>query len=182
VFTVGSWTYSHRVTLSFEPRGACCLPDGRVLVGAYRDNKVYRLEFSPSLHMVQEEVFLEASPTMPFRGPAYVACNDTVVAVSCCVSQCVHVLDQAGHVLYSVGEPNVQGRLYYPRGVCLDKAGRLYIADSGNKRVVVCGAEGHILQEVGTDRPPFSVTYRQGRLYVEHEYGDIVTYRLEELQ
>jgi hypothetical protein len=181
---VGSWTHSHRVALSFKPWGVCCLPDGRVLVGT-RGDKVYRVELSPSLHMVQEEVFLEDGPTMALKYPMYVACSDSVVAVSCNASHCVHVLDQAGHVLYTVGEPGVegagQGRLAGPQGVCLDEAGRLYVADSNNERVVVCGAGGRVLHQVRTDSFPHSVTYRQGRLYVGLG-RDIVTYRLEELQ
>jgi sugar lactone lactonase YvrE len=182
---VGSWT-SHRVALSFGPRGACCLPDGRVLVGTVDDNKVYRLELSPSLHMVREEVFLEDGPTMALRAPLYVACSDTLVAVSCRYSDCVHVLDQARHVLYTVGEPGVrgagQGGLNQPEGVCLDEAGRLYVVDWRNQRVVVCGAGGRVIHEVRTDREPYSVTYRQGRLYVGLSRGSIVTYRLEKLQ
>ena len=172
--------------LSFQPMGICATQDGRVYVGTGHDNMVYRLRLDSSHHAVVEEaVFLQHSADMALDTPANLGCSDTLVAVSSMHSHVVWVFDHAGTLLYTIGRPGVAGRgdgmLNLPRGVFVDQASRVVVADWGNNRVMVFGAGGIILGTVETGNQPLSVTVNKDRLFVGLLYGDIITYRLQEL-
>ena len=130
-------------------------------------------------------MFVEHSAHMAFKEPAYVWSSDTVVAVSCHGSHVVRVFDHAGTLLYNIGRPGVkgsgEGELHNPRGVYVDQAGRVFVADYYNRCVLVVGAGGVILGRVWTGSLPRSVTVNKDRLFVGLEEGDIITYRLEQL-
>lgn len=172
--------------LSFSPRGMCILRDGHLLVGTY-DNKVYRLRLDAShTDIVKQEVWLEHGPGLDLEQPQHVACNDTVVAVSCRYSHCVHVFNYSGAVLYNLGRPGLggsrEGQLYQPQGVCVDQSGKVFIADYGNNRVMVVAAGGHILCSLQTEDGPRSVTLHQDKLVVGRDDSRIITYNLKQLQ
>ncbi len=49
------------------------------------------------------------------------------------------------------GQPGTgQGQLNFPRAVTVDKAGNVYVADSGNNRIVVFGPDGTFLRQWGS--------------------------------
>ena len=46
-------------------------------------------------------------------------------------------------------DPSTQDSFWGPRGIAVDAAGRVYIADTGNKRIVVFDADGNYISEFG---------------------------------
>ncbi len=75
----------------------------------------------------------------------------------------VQVFDRTGvfqHAWGSFGQPSDatrgarETRLYGPRGVTIDSAGHLVVADTGNKRLVVFDAAGEAVAEVGSGASP----------------------------
>lgn len=73
------------------------------------------------------------------------------------------------------GGPATAARLDDPRGLALDGAGDLYIADSGNKRVRKIGAAGRISTAATLAREPASVALRpNGNLLVAPGPGNTV--------
>ena len=183
---MSGWRFRHSVQLSFAPNGISATQDGRLYVGKYHDNKVYRLHLDASHRNVLEEtVFVQHSADMALKTPAFVWSSDTVVAVSCFESQVVRVLDHAGTLLYTIGRPGVrgsgEGELDGPAGVFVNQAGRVFVADYLNQRVLVVGAGGVILGRVKTGDYPWSVTVNKDRLFVGLYEGDIITFRLQQL-
>ena len=48
------------------------------------------------------------------------------------------VFDTKGHLLRQFGtRGKADGEIWYPAGVCIDKSGRIYVADHGNNRIQV---------------------------------------------
>ena len=195
IYDVSGWRFNRSIKVSFQPYGISATQDGRLYVGTTFDNQVYRLKLHASHRkLVEETVFVEHSADMALKEPGYVSSSDTVVAVSCAESHVVRVFDHAGTLLYNIGRPGVRGvagsglgGLRRPAGVYVDQAGRVFVADKVNRRVLVVGAGGVILGKVkpgGTPiygQYPWSVTVNKDRLFVGLRYGDIVTYRLQEL-
>ncbi|KAL8605361.1 hypothetical protein ACOMHN_031299 [Nucella lapillus] len=97
---------------------------------------------------------------MRFNGPYHVAkmaCGLTVVA--CTNDHKVKVVDEArDDVVLELGGPGCGlPDLCYPRGVCLDSHDNIYIADTGNFRVVTYSRQGDFLG------CPVSETWNYGR-------------------
>jgi DNA-binding beta-propeller fold protein YncE len=79
------------------------------------------------------------------RGIAVAANGEIVVAGGYYGTKQVHVFDEQGQPLRSLG----QGRLQSPWGVCVDGRGRVYVADFGARAVVVFdGASGAVLATI----------------------------------
>ncbi len=57
------------------------------------------------------------------------------------------------------GGPGVEGRLYHPSGLAVDKAGNLYIADTFNSRVRRVDASGIITTVAGVERKSYGGSY-----------------------
>ncbi|MGC8836916.1 MAG: PA14 domain-containing protein [Anaerolineae bacterium] len=72
------------------------------------------------------------------------------------------------------------GQFQDPRGVAVDRAGNVYVADTGNRRVQKFTADGALLQAFGEDadlREPFDLAVApDGHLYVLDPQGDNVAH------
>lgn len=65
------------------------------------------------------------------------------VLVADAITSKILVFDNKGKLLFSFGGPGKKDdQLKYPMGLCIDKEGRIYIADRGNHRVQVWGYKG----------------------------------------
>jgi YVTN family beta-propeller protein len=77
--------------------------------------------------------------------PTGIAVGAGEIVVADCGTQQVHVFDGQGRALRSLG----QGWLQYPLGVCVDGRGRVYVADSHARAVVVLDwASGAVLATI----------------------------------
>jgi serine/threonine-protein kinase len=62
-----------------------------------------------------------------------------------------------------------------PQGVAADAAGRIYIADSGNSRVVILNSDGSLIGRLtGFNRPENIAVDAGGRIYVADTYNDTI--------
>ena len=68
----------------------------------------------------------------------------------------------AGSGVLGDGDPATLARLDSPRGVAVDNAGNLYIADTGNDRIRKVDSTGTITTFAGTGETTFSGGYRDG--------------------
>ncbi|RYC18733.1 hypothetical protein EUU22_04285, partial [Ciceribacter ferrooxidans] len=59
--------------------------------------------------------------------------------------------DADGHRLGQIGQ---DAGTFRPRGIGVDPAGRVYIADTGHARVLLLSSDGNILQTIGGDGAP----------------------------
>ena len=183
---MNGWRFIESVALQFPAQSMCATQDGRIYVGA-DNNIVYRLQQDPThSEDLKPAIFVQHTMNVPMKTPRFVACNDAMVAVSCATLNIVQVFDHAGNLLYTVGRSGEKGQgnglLSRPQGVSVDKAGRLFVADWSNHRVLVVGAGGRILGRVNTGKRTRSVTVNEDRLFVGLEDGHIVIYKLKELQ
>ena len=58
----------------------------------------------------------------------------------------VEVIDRGANVVRTFGEAN---KLAFPNGLAVDKAGRVYVADSNNGRLLVFDQQGSLVAQVG---------------------------------
>ena len=79
---------------------------------------------------------------------------------------------------------------YGPRGIATDAEGRVYVADTGNKRIVVFDADGNAITEFGStgfdpgqfDEPVGVTVDRNGTVYVVDTWNQrIQTFRPQEI-
>ncbi|XP_023931083.1 tripartite motif-containing protein 2-like [Lingula anatina] len=108
------------------------------------------------------------------------------IIVSDYSAHCVYAVTPQGDVLFQYGtrcqSGNEDGQLDYPRGVCVDNIGHIFIADSRNDRVIVLGSDGKFLRYVLTRnnglRSPLSVDVSSnGELVVGTDGCEISTYK-----
>ncbi|HLA07278.1 MAG TPA: flippase activity-associated protein Agl23 [Anaerolineales bacterium] len=75
--------------------------------------------------------------------------------------------------------PESQGFFWGPRGIDVDSEGRVYVADTGNKRIVIFDENGNYLTEFGTagfdagqfDEPVGVAVANDGRVYVSDTWN-----------
>jgi len=84
------------------------------------------------------------------------------------------VADQLVRSLGGAGSGD--GEFLEPRGVAVDAAGRIFVADTGNRRVQLFGADGQWLSTLGTDlQQPCDVAVdSRGTVYVVDAVADAV--------
>jgi|GEM_PF-3405577 DNA-binding beta-propeller fold protein YncE len=103
-------------------------------------------------------------------------------------NHCIHIYSLSGDFLRTIG-PQLSGpsakkfpplNLDSPQGVAVDGEGRVYVADTGNHRLLIFDAEGNLLRafgrkgnENGEFRSPHSVALdSKGRIYVADTGND----------
>jgi len=82
----------------------------------------------------------------------------------------------------ALGDPATAGYFWGPRGIAVDAQGRVYVADTGNKRIVVFDENGNYLTEFGTagfdagqfDEPVGVAVARSGTVYVTDTWNQRV--------
>lgn len=90
------------------------------------------------------------------------------------VPQRVLVFDRGGALVRTIGDT---AKLSFPNGIALDPAGNVYITDSNNGRLLVFGADGALVAQVGRGvgegnlGMPRGVVVGGGRVYVADATG-----------
>lgn len=101
--------------------------------------------------------------------------SKNVLAVAESSRDTVSFYDGSGNWLKTIGRPRGEGaiELKGPLAVAYDSAGRLWVADTGNDRVLLVNPNGLLLSEVGSSgvlkgefRRPVDIAYGRGRIYV----------------
>ena len=112
---------------------------------------VYKLTVDSCHNIIKSEIL--ASPTSQFHGHRGITIyNDSRVIVVCRGSHNLQVFDMSGlRVLPPVGEEGSEdGQLLEPQDVVTDGAGRMYVADSRNQRIVLFSKGGEFLRNLVT--------------------------------
>ena len=144
------------------PRGIDFAPDGSFYVADSRNHRI--------AHFGADGQFINAwgsfgdSTADPlaagggtFNEPWGVAVGpDGAVYVSDTWNHRVQKFDAAGKFIkmwgtFGQSDANNQGVLYGPRGITVDKNGRIYLADTGNKRIIIYDSEGNIFGQFGSE-------------------------------
>jgi DNA-binding beta-propeller fold protein YncE len=130
--------------------------------------------------------------THSFLQPTDVAVGkDNVIYVVDGVNNAIKVFNEAGDYRFSFGgKGTTQGRLDTPVGVTVDSTGRVYVADTGNRRVQIFTSDGTVIHQitlpfenVKKPRDPVGVAVDESvkRLYVsDNDNHQILVYSLSD--
>jgi uncharacterized protein (TIGR03663 family) len=144
------------------PRGMAFAPDGTFYVA---DSRNHRIEhFSADGKVINtwgSFADISASPAKAIGGtfnePWGVAVGpDGSVYVSDTWNHRVQKFDATGKFIkmwgsFGQSDANKQDLLYGPRGISVDANGHVYLADTGNKRIVVFDSNGALLTQIGSE-------------------------------
>jgi len=128
------------------------------------------------------------APTGTFNEPWGVAVGpDGSVYVTDTWNHRVQKFSEEGKAIKTWGQygqpvpeiPESQGFFWGPRGIDVDSEGRVYVADTGNKRIVIFDENGKYLTEFGTagfdagqfDEPVGVAVANDGRVYVSDTWN-----------
>ncbi|MGH2542021.1 MAG: flippase activity-associated protein Agl23, partial [Ardenticatenaceae bacterium] len=137
-----------------RPKDVAVLPDGNIAVADSGNHRIRILQ--PDGEVVNEFGEFGSEPGQ-FNEPwGIAAAPDGTIYVADTWNHRIQHLGQEGEVLHvwgrngdtggELGEPGV---FYGPRDVAVDAEGRVYVTDTGNKRLQVFDAEGNFLNQVG---------------------------------
>lgn len=173
------------------PRGIAIAPDGSVLVADAGNNRIVHFDANGNLL----QIWGKASPGCPYpqvppaNVPLGTFCEPWAVAASP-DGKWVYVADTWNHRIQKFsadgtpikawGTPNYDPAssgpfgLWGPRGIAVDAQGRVFVTDTGNKRVVVYDADGNFITQFGGGgispgqfEEPVGLAFdAQGNLYV----------------
>jgi sugar lactone lactonase YvrE len=118
-----------------RPAGIAVDGDGDVYVVDRSGARVQR--FTPDGELLADWVVPAAGLTSTHPIGLAVASDNSLFVTDASQHQ-VHHLAPTGELIESLGEPGAApGQLRFPLALTLDDSGRLYVADSGNRRVQV---------------------------------------------
>jgi len=139
-----------------EPHGIAIGPDDNIYVA---DTSGYQIVvFSPEGGFVRQFGMQGRAPTPGVLNEPWdvTVGEDGTVYVADTWNARITVFDEEGEPLNfswghdGPGQTEDNYGFWGPRGIAVDNDGNIYVADTGNKRVLVFDAEGDFLQEIGS--------------------------------
>ena len=92
---------------------------------------------------------LEGAEDVQFYSPMAVAIRGGVLFVVDSGMHCVQKVTNSGKFISEFGSNGSgNGQLSNPRGICLDKVGRVFVSDCGNNRICIFEADGKFLYHI----------------------------------
>jgi len=173
------------------PRGVTAAADDSLYVADSRNNRILHLDTDGAVL----QAWGEASPGCPYDSvpppdvPPGTFCEPWAIAVSP-DGQWIYVADTWNHRIQKLSADGAPVKawgyanydpissdafgLWGPRGIAVDAQGRVFVADTGNKRIVVYDADGNFVAQFGggglgagkLEEPVGLVFDAQGNLYV----------------
>lgn len=143
-----------------KPRGVAIAPSGELFVADAGNRRVPRYD--------KNGKFLGDLPAQ-FEEPSAVAvAPGGKVYVLDALRDAIAKFDPNGGLVGWIG---AERGMYRPRGISVDQAGTLYVADTGHGRVLVLDDEGRLIRALGEGsklfpQPSDVITDRDGTLYV----------------
>jgi uncharacterized protein (TIGR03663 family) len=144
------------------PRGMAFAPDGTFYVADSRNHRIQHFSADgKAINAWGSFVDIATSPAKAvggtFNEPWGVAVGpDGSVYVSDTWNHRVQKFDANGKFIKTWGsfgqsDATNQGLLYGPRGISVDANSHVYLADTGNKRIVVFDSDGNLLTQIGSE-------------------------------
>ncbi|XP_013400424.1 tripartite motif-containing protein 3-like [Lingula anatina] len=138
------------------------------------------LEFHADSGQLQNTVRLKE-----FKRPRYITVNSVNknIVISDLDRHCVHVLSPFCTLLYQYGtHGSGRGELSSPGGVCTDSYGHIFIADTGNHRIVALSPQGEFIRYIATEDdglecPTALAINPAGQLVVAERQGKVKTFQ-----
>ena len=142
------------------PRGLAFAPDGTFYVADSRNHRIQH--FSADGQALNSwgsfaDISAGAAPGGTFNEPWGVAVGpDGSVYVSDTWNHRVQKFDKNGKFITmwgSFGQSDATNQmvLYGPRGISVDANGHVYLADTGNKRIIVFDSDGNFVTQIGSE-------------------------------
>jgi uncharacterized protein (TIGR03663 family) len=141
------------------PHGLAVAPDGSLYVADSNNHRIQKFDASGKFVL---EFGIFSGPNNPnpasgtFNEPWGVAVGpDGSVYVADTWNHRIQKFDSSGKFITMWGTPgqtdiNGQGGIFWgPRGVAVDKNGRVYVTDTGNKRIEVFSSDGEFITQFG---------------------------------
>jgi DNA-binding beta-propeller fold protein YncE len=166
---------------------------GRVYFNDTHRNVVWRIELSGQLTRVARDIHtnvldvtadgslqypLDGYPPAPYYYVAYAADGMGYATVD---NRVVRLLEDGGWELVAGDSvagfrdgPAGEARFRRPQGIAVDSAGRIFVADLGNRRVRIIAPSGAVttFTRVGWPWTPVGVALWQDRVYVLERFGN----------
>ncbi len=141
------------------PHGLAVLPDGTLFVADSNNHRIQKFDRNGKFDMAFGG-YSGANVTNPepgtFNEPWGVAVGpDGSIYVADTWNHRIQKFDAAGNPLKDWGQPGQtdvggqSGIFWGPRGVAVDKDGRVYVTDTGNKRIQVFSSDGAFITQFG---------------------------------
>lgn len=154
-----AWGESGSGPGAFEaPAGLTVDPEGRVYVAGFHDGRVQVFDAAGKL---LRNIGGKGRGKARFTYPTDVAVAGDVVLVADAYNHRLQKLSREGKFIAAWGSRTARllkraGSFHVPTGVAVDGKGRVHVADSANKRLVLLDAEGRFLGDwrVQDDRRP----------------------------
>lgn len=172
-----------------RPRGLAIAADGSLFVADTSNHRIQHLTSDGEVISVWgsfADLSAGEAPGGTFNEPwdVAVAPDGTVYVTDTWNHRIQHFsqdgefLDMFGHF----GQADSPDAFWGPRGIVIDASGRIFVSDTGNKRIVILDARGNPLSELGTggvglgelDEPVGLAIGTDGRLYVADAWNQRV--------
>ncbi|XP_076458632.1 uncharacterized protein LOC143292327 [Babylonia areolata] len=118
-----------------------------------------------------------------FEMPGYVAMNGDNILVTDRAKKCLTCVDQEGKVVF-VYRGQGDERLEFPRGICVDRKGRIFVADHDRNCVHLLSGRGEYLCQVMSVPKPrtLCLDHNDRTIYLSNEGKGITFFNLIEVE
>ena len=174
------------------PRGVAADGSGNLYIADYLNHRIRRVDSEGIITTVTDRVYYPSDVVVDESGTLYIAeeGNSTILRVDRSGSHTT-VAGGGESGFWGDGGPAVEAQLWMPRGVGLDEAGNLYIADSENNRIRLVNPSGIITTVAGVGDGIYSggtgpavqaalfgpigvASDRSGNLYISDRFNAVI--------
>ncbi|XP_048248578.1 tripartite motif-containing protein 3-like [Haliotis rufescens] len=136
LYTRNNLTCHSKLPLDDSPWGVTQLKENQVMVAVPDIRKILTVEVTPDLVPLSTITTSKEYYSLAVLSPSSLAAGTT---------NCVDILDMAGHVLRSVTTHNNETLFTQPWYMCVNNKGNIFVSDRGEKSVTCVTSEGDVV-------------------------------------